>query len=181
MGELASKDQLRMSYIRWALVTVPGIVFCGFLSSQVANSGDENAWFNALAKPWIMPPSLAFPIAWTILYVMLGLALAIILDARGAKGRGLALALFAGQMILNLIWAPIFFAAHKMALALGVIIVMLLLAAATAYCFAAIRRSAALLMIPYLLWLAFAACLNQQYITLNPDSETPSAKIEIPF
>lgn len=181
MGELASKDQLRMSYVRLALVTVPGIVLLGFFSSKVANSGDENAWFNALAKPWIMPPSLAFPIAWTILYVMLGLALAMILDARGAKGRGLAVGLFAAQMILNLLWAPIFFAAHKMALALGVIIAMLLLASATAYCFAAIRRSAALLMIPYLLWLAFAACLNQQFITLNPDAEHLSAKTEIPF
>ena len=181
MGELASKDQLRMSYLRWALVTVPGIVFLGFLSSQIAGSGGDNPWFAALAKPSIMPPVLAFPIAWTILYVMLGLALAIILDARGAKGRGLALALFAGQMILNLLWAPIFFAAHKMTLALSVIIVMLLLAAATAYYFAAIRRNAALLMIPYLLWLAFAACLNQQFISRNPGADHLSAKVEIPF
>jgi hypothetical protein len=54
-----------------------------------------NAWFDALEKPAIMPPGWVFGLAWTILYILLGLALALILHARGARGRGLALALFA--------------------------------------------------------------------------------------
>ncbi len=184
MGEIASKDQLRMSYLRWALVCVPGIVFLGFLSGRIANSGHGNPWFDALAKPAIMPPGWLFPVAWTLLYILMGLALAMILDARSAKGRGLALGLFGAQFVLNLIWSPLFFAAHKVLPAFLVILAMLILAAATAAAFSKIRKQAMWLMLPYLLWLGFASVLNWDIHKLNPDADkfVPSPeKTEIRF
>jgi benzodiazapine receptor len=90
LSELASKSQLRMAYLRFALFTVPLILLLGTISGRASNNGNDNAWFAALEKPAIMPPGWAFPVAWTILYIFLGLAIAIILYARGARGRGLA-------------------------------------------------------------------------------------------
>ncbi|MFL6856272.1 MAG: TspO/MBR family protein [Allosphingosinicella sp.] len=172
MTALASRSQLRMSFLRWALVTVPAILLLGTLSGVAAGSGYGNPWFDALAKPSFMPPGWAFPLAWTMLYVLMGLALALILHARGARGRPLALGLFFLQLALNYSWSPIFFALHKVGLALAVIAAMFLAAAATAWLFYRIRRRAGLLLLPYLAWLCLAAALNYQIGRLNPDAET---------
>jgi len=172
MTALASKGQLRMSFLRYALVTVPVILFLGFLSGKISNSGYGNPWFDALQKPAQMPPGLVFPIVWSALYILLGLALATILNAHGADGRGKAITLFVAQLILNLSWSPLFFAYHKVQTALMVIAAMFVLAAATAYLFARIRKIAGILLIPYLAWLLFASWLNFQILVLNPGAET---------
>lgn len=171
MTEIASRSQLRMSLVRYALVTIPGILLVGTLSGRLSGSGYGNPWFDALAKPDIMPPGWAFGAAWTILYVLLGLALAMILHARGAPGRGLAIAVFVAQLLLNFAWSPIFFAAHRIELALYVIVAMLVLAIVTAILFARIRPLAGLLLLPYIAWLGFAALLNYQIMVLNPNAD----------
>lgn len=175
MNEIASRGQLRLSYVRWALFVVPAIVFLGFLSGRMANSGYGNPWFDALTKPATMPPGWAFGVAWTILYILMGLALAIVLDARGAKGRGAAVVLFLVQLAGNLTWSPLFFAAHKVNAALILIVAILLLATITTLLFGRIRSLAAWLMVPYLCWLGFASGLNYDIGRLNPDAETLAA------
>lgn len=175
MSELASPGQLRMSFLRVALVIVPLILFLGILSGAIAGSGYDNPWFAALVKPAAMPSGSVFPIAWTILYVLIGFALSLIVWARGASGRGIAIGLFAAQFVLNLAWSPIFFAYHAMGLAFAVILLMLVIALATTLAFARIRRTAALLMIPYLLWLCFAGWLNHAIEGLNPDASLAPA------
>jgi len=160
-----------MSYLRFALFTVPLILLLGTLSARIANSGYGNPWFDALTKPAAMPPGWLFGVAWPILFILIGLALAIILNARGARGRGLAVGLFVAQLLLNFTWSPLFFAYHQPRAALIVLILMLLLAAAATLLFARIRRAAALLMLPYLAWLCFASYLNYQIVQLNPDAE----------
>jgi tryptophan-rich sensory protein len=159
-----------MSFLRYALFTVPSILLLGTVSGRIAGAGAGNAWFDALEKPAIMPPGWAFGVAWTILYILLGLALALILHARGARGRGLALALFVVQLLLNFAWSPIFFAYHEVGAAFWTIAVMILLSGATAILFWRIRRAAALLMLPYLAWLGFAALLTWQIGALNPEA-----------
>lgn len=172
MNEIASPGQLRLAYLRWALVTVPAIVFLGFLSGRLANSGYGNRWFDALEKPALMPPGWAFGVAWTILYVMMALALAIVLHARGAQGRGGAIALFLVQLLLNLCWSPLFFRAHQVGSALALILIIFVLVAATTALFWRIRRLAGVLLLPYLAWLAFASFLNYEIGRLNPDAAT---------
>lgn len=184
MGQIASKEQLRMSFVRWALVTVPTILFLGFLSGRVSNSGYENRWFNALSKPDIVPPGWVFGTVWSVLYVMLGVALAMILYARGAKGRGLALGLFGSQLALNLIWSPMFFAAHQVSLAFWLLLTILALTIATTFAFAPIRKAAAWLLVPYMIWLSLASILNYKIDAMNPDAETlvpeaPSTNIQL--
>jgi tryptophan-rich sensory protein len=161
-----------MSYLRFALFTVPLILLLGIVSGRVANSGYGNPWFDALVKPELMPPGATFGIVWTILYILLGLSIAIILNARGAKGRGLAIGLFVAQMLLNFSWSPVFFGMHQVRTALFIILAMLAISAVVTVLFLRIRRTAGLLMLPYLAWLAFASILNYQIIQLNPDAET---------
>jgi translocator protein len=172
MNQLASPSQLRMSLVRWALFVMPVILLLGFLSGAVAGSGEDNRWFAELVKPDAQPPGWVFGFAWTILYLMIGLAFAMILHARGARQRGLAIGLFLGQYILNLLWSPIFFGRHEVTTAFYLIIVIFLLAIGTTMVFGRIRKAAAWLMVPYLVWLSFASILNFQIDQLNPDAES---------
>ena len=184
MTGLASRSQLRMSFLRYALVTVPLILLLGTISGRIAGSGFGNPWFDALAKPALMPPGWVFGVAWTLLYICLGLSLALVLHARGARGRGIAVGIFIAQLLLNYAWSPIFFAAHEVGLAFIVIVVMIILAALAALLFARIRRAAGLLMVPYLAWLFFAAFLTWQVGQLNPDADQlvpPQACADIPL
>lgn len=172
MSQLASKGQLRMSFMRWALVTVPAILFLGLLVGRISNSGFGNPWFDALAKPGWFPPGWVFGAVWTILYVLLGIAVAQILHARGARGRAGAIGLFAAQLALNLAWTPVFFAAHQISAAFWLLLAIVALAIATVVSFARIRKSASWLMLPYLAWLGFATILVWEMDRLNPDGET---------
>ena len=161
-----------MSFLRWAAVTVPAILLLGFLSGRSVPVGDESAWYRALAKPAINPPGWVFPVTWTILYILMGFALAMILNARGARGRGVAIGLFAAQFVFNLIWTPLFFGAHQVGLALLDIVVMLLLTIAATVVFGRIRPAAAWLTVPYLVWISFAGVLTWRIGQLNPDAAT---------
>jgi tryptophan-rich sensory protein len=159
-----------MSFLRYALFTVPLVLLLGTVSGRISGSGYGNAWFDALQKPAIMPPGWMFGVAWTTLYILLGLAVALILHARGAHGRGLALSLFVFQLLLNYAWSPIFFAYHEVGAAFWTILAMIAISAVTAVLFWRIRRSAGLLMLPYLAWLCFAATLTWQIGALNPEA-----------
>lgn len=182
MNQIASKGQLRMSLLRWILFIVPAVVLLGFLSGQVSGSGEENRWFSALTKPEAQPPGWAFGLAWAILYTMMGTAFAMILHARGAPLRGLAIMLFILQLGLNLFWPPLFFGMHQVTTALWLLISVLIAALLTTFVFGQVRKAAAWLMVPYLAWLCFAATLNWQFDQLNPNAETlvvPAASTQI--
>jgi benzodiazapine receptor len=153
---------------KYAIVTVPAIVLAGSASGWLSNSGFGNSWFDGLIKPFFMPPGWAFGVVWPILYLLLGLALALVLAEPPSIKRRNALILFFLQLALNFAWSPIFFAAHRIQLALGVIVVMAGFAALTAGQFRQIRPLAGALMVPYLLWLCFAFALNSAIGNLNP-------------
>jgi tryptophan-rich sensory protein len=171
MVGIATKGQLRMSFLRWALVLVPLILLLGLLSGAVSGSGD-NAWYRELAKPSFVPPSYLFAIVWPILYILMGIALALVIHARGSGRRGLAIGLFVAQLAANLLWSPIFFGMHQVSFAFLWLLLVLVLAAATTVAFWRARKAAALLMLPYMAWLCFAAILNFSIDRLNPSAET---------
>lgn len=171
MNLLASSGQLRASFMRWALVCVPALVLLGFLSGKAAQSGPENPWFAALAKPAGYPPPATFGIVWAVLYVLMGLALATVLSARGARGRGTALIVFAAQFLLNLAWSPVFFGAHLLKASLILIVVLDVVVLVMMPLFWKIRQSAALLLVPYLAWICFATYLNFAILQANPEMD----------
>ncbi len=170
MTELASQNQLRMSFTRWALVCVPLLVLLGSLSGLLSNSGPDNRWYAMLAKPPQVPPGWVFALIWPLLYVLMGLALATILDARRAHNRALALGLFGLQFLLNLAWSPIFFLGHMAHFAVFMLAMILLAAIMTCFAFGQIRARAAWLLLPYLVWLGFATVLAYRIDQLNPNA-----------
>jgi tryptophan-rich sensory protein len=172
MSQLAPQSQSRMSLLRLALFVIPTIMFLGFLSGTMSGSTADNAWYQTLLKPAIQPPGWVFGVVWPTLYLMLGLALAMVLNARGARDRNVAIVLFLSQFLINLTWSPIFFGAHQVTAAFFIILVMLVMAIATTFAFARVRKAAAWLMVPYLVWISFAAILNFQIDQLNPDAES---------
>jgi len=148
------------------IVTVPLIVLLGFALGWLSNSGYGNRWFDALAKPAFMPPGWVFPVAWTTLYVLMGIAVAQVI-ASDCDAKRPALLMFATQLVLNLAWSPIFFGMHQARAGLAIIIVLTIDVVITIGLFARVRRSAAWLMLPYLAWLIFATCLNLAIVRLN--------------
>ena len=157
--------------MRWALFTVPLCLGLGFLSGRAAGSIATNPWFETLDKPDLYPPPLTFPIVWSVLYVMMGLALALIASARGARGRGIAVGIFVVQLAVNLSWSPVFFSLHRMTLALEIMYALIVLVILTIAFAWRVRRSAAALLLPYLVWICFASVLNLQLLEMNPGAE----------
>ncbi|HWH17066.1 MAG TPA: TspO/MBR family protein [Allosphingosinicella sp.] len=165
---MKERESGRSPFWRYAAISVPLILGTGFLIGRLSNSGYGNDWFDALAKPATMPPGWAFGAAWSMLYIALGLSLALVLAAPRQRGRRFALGLFAAQMLLNFSWSPVFFGMNEARPALLIIVTMLALSIAIVFLFRRIDRRANWLMLPYLAWLAFASHLNFEIIQLNP-------------
>lgn len=170
MSTLASKAQLRASFLRWALFAVPAVLLASFLVQTFTPGGPTNAWFAALEKPAINPPSYLFGIVWPVLYTLMGLAFALVLSSWGAKGRTIAIGLFLLQLALNLAWSPVFFTLRQIDWAFYVIIAVDVAVLATIVLFWRVRMLAGLLLLPYLAWILFATVLNFQFLQLNPDA-----------
>ena len=166
---LASRGQLRASFIRWALFTVPLCVLLGFLAGRLGSP--DTAWFAALEKPGIFPEPKWFGIVWTILYIMIGLAVAVVASAWGARGRSTALWVFAIHFMLNLSWSYVFFGAQQITGGLIVLALIVLTLLAVIALFWRVRKLAGALLLPYLAWVLFASVLNYQFLQLNPEAD----------
>lgn len=159
--------------LRIAFLTVPGVMLLGSLSGIVAGSGEGNPWFAALVKPALYPPGFVFGIVWTLLYALMGVAIARILAAPAGPERSRAALLFVVQLVLNLAWSTLFFKLHLLGASFALILVILAAALATTFAFARLDRIAAWLLVPYLAWLCFAAGLAFRIWQLNPGAAPP--------
>jgi tryptophan-rich sensory protein len=171
MNRLASPAQLRASFFRWALFVVPLVLLLGFLSGKIGGSAADNPWFSGLHKPSTFPPPIAFPIVWTTLYALMGVALALVCAAWGARGRVAAIVGFIVQLAINLAWSPVFFALHEMRVALAILLALDLAVLITTALFWRVRRLAGWLMVPYIAWIPFATVLNWQFLEQNPTAD----------
>jgi len=167
MNFLASKGQLRASFLRWALFLVPLIVLLGFLAGQLGSP--DTIWFQSLKKPAIFPPPAAFAIVWTALFICIGLSFALVASAWGAHGRALALGVLAVQFLITQSWSAVFFGMQNMQgglVIIGVSALILIPAIALVW---RVRWIAGALLLPYLAWVCFAGVLNWQFMVENPD------------
>ena len=124
-------------------------------------------WYYTLNRPPYTPPAWIFSPAWTILYLMIFLSLILYTIKRTNKSKIWGYVLFILQMIFNLIWTPVFFVFHNIALALAVIVVLDILVIFNIIEFFGISKPAAYLLMPYLLWLIYATYLTAGYFVLN--------------
>jgi len=131
-------------------------------------SGPDSAWFQALEKPALFPPPWAFGVAWTALFTLMGVAAALVyLSGPDRRDVRVALGAFVGQMVLNVAWTPAFFAAENLLAGLAVITALWPAVLATIVAFDRVDRRAAVMLVPYLAWVTFAAVLNYQFWQLN--------------
>lgn len=178
MTVLASKGQLRASLLRWSLFTVPLCLLLGFLAGRLA--GPDSVWFAGLVKPGIYPDPRVFGIVWSVLYLMIGFALALVCAAWGARGRTAALIVFALHFALNLSWTTVFFGMHQITGGLVVLGAVAVTLVAVIVLFWRVRTLAGVLLLPYLAWVCFASVLNYQFLQLNPaaDGKDPNLAVE---
>ena len=126
-------------------------------------------WYDSLVRPAIAPPNWVFGPVWTTLFALMGVALWLVwqqVDAKSAAVR-VAIVVFAVHFAFNLGWSAAFFGMRAIGLGLAVIAVLWALIVATIWTFARVDRRAALLLVPYLVWVSFAAYLNYQFWVLN--------------
>lgn len=143
------------------LVFVVAVVGIGWLIGATNLPG---AWYAGLAKPGFVPPNWAFPVAWTILYIMIAIA-GWRTFCREPSGR--AMQVWFAQLALNFVWSPVMFTMHQIGAAL-VILIGLFVAIVTYIRIEASRdRLAAALFVPYAAWVAFAGVLNAAIWRLN--------------
>lgn len=159
---METKSQLRLQTASWIAVYV-GI---GWVIGQATQDGVRN-WYPSLEKPPLNPPNLLFPIVWTTLFVLMGLAGSHLFRARGSATGKVCLALFAVQSAMNWSWSFIFFEWHSLGLAFAWILAMVGFAAALILKSWNHQRMAALCFVPYLLWIGFASYLSGSIWVLN--------------
>lgn len=126
-----------------------------------------NLWYLTLEKPPFTPPPSYFPIAWTILYIMMGISFFTIIIQPATKQKYVAVNLFLVQLILNLLWSYIFFELQSITYALIDVTLLLIFLIATIIYFFRLSKLAGYLLIPYLLQVIFATYLNIGLAILN--------------
>jgi benzodiazapine receptor len=148
-----------------------GPLVLGTVVGYLTNTSGQ-LWYRRLSKPGWTPPAGVFGPVWTVLYLLMGAAAVLVRRARPTDGpRGasdLALGLFGGQLVLNLLWSVIFFGRQQVRAGLVEIVVLVAALVATVVAFARVRLTAALLLLPYLAWTSFATVLTAAIARRNP-------------
>ena len=150
------------AYLRWILLTEAVGILSGILSREGTAVYEQTA-----LKPALTPPGILFPIVWTILYALMGISAARVAAAPESRTRSRGLNLFVIQLVMNFFWSLIFFNAQAYGFALVWLLGMWVVIIGMILAFKGVDRTAALLQIPYLLWVTFAAYLNYGVWRLN--------------
>jgi benzodiazapine receptor len=141
-------------------------------SGAIFTSQGLASWYDTLQRPALAPPNWVFGPVWTTLFALMGVAVWLVwrrTDTEGATGHQatVALGVFAVHFAFNLAWSAVFFGIRAIGAGLAVIGALWLLIVATMWAFDRVDRRAAVLLVPYLLWVSFAAYLNYQFWVLN--------------
>lgn len=132
-----------------------------FTTPNIAN------WYAGLDKPPLLPPNEVFGPVWTTLYILMGVAFFMVWTAKSYGSKVEAFAWFGIQLVLNALWSFVFFEMHRPGLGIFVIVLLLGSIAATMVSFRRFSRPAMWLLVPYILWVAFATYLTIGVSVLN--------------
>jgi tryptophan-rich sensory protein len=151
------------------LVLAVGLCYAAAAVGSFFTGLSVGTWYPDLVKPPIAPPGWFIGAVWTVLYLLMGIALFLVLgEDRGLPQVRKGISLFALQLGLNVLWSLLFFGLRSPRLALFGIVFLWVSIAATLLQFLKVSRPAAYLLVPYLLWVTFAAGLNAWILLLNP-------------
>ena len=160
MNETASKPYTWKSLAALAGGTLGAGAIVGFLTQR------DTAFYEGLAKPSFAPPPWLFPVAWTLLYAAMATAMWFVLRAQG-KDRFILLGLYVAQLAVNLLWPYLFLVQQALGLSFFWLLLLWMLAAIMLHQFFQQSKPAGWLLLPYQLWLTFAAVLNFFIARLN--------------
>eukprot|EP00252_Welwitschia_mirabilis_P007411 TRINITY_DN1871_c0_g1_i11.p1 TRINITY_DN1871_c0_g1~~TRINITY_DN1871_c0_g1_i11.p1 ORF type:complete len:151 (-),score=10.38 TRINITY_DN1871_c0_g1_i11:168-620(-) len=132
-------------------------------------------WYKQLKKPPWTPPGWVFPIVWTSLYAMMGVASWLVWLEGGFEKQVVPLGMYLFQLLLNFIWTPLFFGMHKPGAAFADIVLLWFTILTTIYLFWQVTEVAAYLLVPYILWVSLASTINF-YIWVHYTPETSRPK-----
>ncbi|KAL3682879.1 hypothetical protein R1sor_000901 [Riccia sorocarpa] len=170
---MSPEQQVDRRSQKWSLYLIGAFVVAvavpigiGFLGSIFG--GGDNDWYKSLDKPSWTPPSWAFPVVWTLLYLLMGIASFIVWRQGGFHAQAYPLGIYFLQLALNFAWTPIFFGWKRPDLALIEIILLWLSVAWTIFLFYHVKPAAAYLLIPYILWVTLATAMNAHIFKNNP-------------
>ena len=147
-----------------------GWLLASFAAAGMGGLASVNAagFYGDLVRPPWAPPAWLFGPVWSVLFLLMGVAAWLVWRDHGFRGAGAALKLYLAQLLANALWSWLFFAWRQGAFAFAEVTVLWLLIAATIFGFWRLHRLAALLLVPYLAWVSFAAALNFVLWRLNP-------------
>jgi translocator protein len=139
----------------------------GFIGS-LFNMNSIDTWYKEINRPSFTPPDYVFGPVWTLLYIMMAVSLYLVyINVSDRKQAMQAYTVFGVQLFLNVLWSLLFFGLRSPASALVEIIILWAAIALNIYYFQKISKAAALLLVPYILWVTFAAVLNLSFVLLN--------------
>lgn len=161
MISMTTKQQL-LGLIGWLLVSF-AVSAIGAIASIEARS-----FYAELLQPAWAPPGWLFGPVWTLLFALMAIAAWLVWRSGGFRANRIALTLFLVQLAFNALWSWLFFAWHRGGLAFADILLLWVLILATLVAFWRVRPLAGALLVPYLLWVSFAAVLNYSIWQLNP-------------
>jgi tryptophan-rich sensory protein len=147
------------------------VVLTAYIGSYFTGR-NTSTWYLTINRPFFLPPNYVFPIAWTILFILIGISFYLILTSnithlRSRTTLNIAKALFIAQLVFNALWCYLFFEAHLLLISSIEIIVLEALICFTIIYFYKINKTAAYLLIPYALWVLFATLLTISVFVLN--------------
>lgn len=147
------------------LISVAICLSAGFLGS-IFTSSKIPSWYASLIKPSFNPPNWVFGPVWTTLFILMGVSLYLVWTSKTKSNEPYYL--FSIQFLLNILWSAIFFGMQSPFYALIEIVLLWILILLTMISFWKISKTAGMLLIPYILWVSFAAFLNLNIWLLNP-------------
>jgi len=156
--------QIKFSNVEKLIISVLICLLAGFIGS-IFTTPAITTWYAALQRPSFAPPNWVFFPVWTSLFIMMGISLFLVWQKKEKNVN--ALYIFAAQLVLNVLWSVVFFGLRSPLLGLIEIIILWIAILATILSFMKISRTAGYLLIPYILWVSFAAILNFSIWRLN--------------
>ena len=156
------KNRAWKTYLFWILFTQAVGAFSGWLSRE-----STQLYMQIIQQPPLSPPAAVFPIVWPILFALMGIGAARIDLAEPSPARTQSLRIYVLQLAVNFFWSILFFNLQRYGFALLWLVFLWVLILWMILSFRKVDRTAALLQIPYLLWVTFAAYLNFGVWVLN--------------
>lgn len=169
---MADKSK-RRSFI--GLAAFLGGVFVAMIIGGLATSIGMGPWYEVLPKPFWTPPEWVFGPVWTVLYAMMGVAAWLVWRDAGFAGARVGLTLFFVQLVVNVAWPVLFFGFREFGWASLDIVVLLALILATTRAFLDHSRVAALLLLPYAVWVGYAASITIAVWFMQPGEAATGA------